>query len=98
MGAWVGSAVKDLQVDPNSRWFWNLLGFPVGLFLALRSWMVTWTSRVEITGEGATHTGPAIYVNWHRHLPYLIAHHGAHRRWMMVREAPYMAPIAAWCR
>jgi lysophospholipid acyltransferase (LPLAT)-like uncharacterized protein len=47
-------------------------------------------------GDGASYTGPALYVNWHRYLPYLSVHHGKARRWLMVSRDAYMAPIVRW--
>ncbi|MFN7131124.1 MAG: lysophospholipid acyltransferase family protein [Myxococcales bacterium] len=74
----------------------HLLAWPVALVLRLYGLLVRASCRLVV--EGGEPPGPAVYVNWHRHLPYLVAHHGAARRWMMVSGAAYMAPIAAWCR
>jgi lysophospholipid acyltransferase (LPLAT)-like uncharacterized protein len=38
--------------------------------------------------------GPVIFVNWHRYQAFLIPHHGAHRRWMLVSPAAPPAPVA----
>jgi lysophospholipid acyltransferase (LPLAT)-like uncharacterized protein len=62
------------------------------------TWFAQATSRVTVLGEGAGYSGPALYVNWHRYLPYLVIHHGLHRRWLMVSRDAYMAPIVLWNR
>jgi len=80
------------------RWGWYLLSWPVGLAFKLHSVAILRTSRVSIAGPGAAHRGPAIYVNWHRYLPFLVMHHGQHRRWLMVSPAPYMDTIARYGR
>ena len=84
--------------SPFASWLWNFHDWPLAVLLAGYFLFVRWTSRVEITGEGAKFHGPAVYVNWHRHLPFLIAFHGRRRRFIMVSRAPHMAPIARWCR
>ncbi len=76
---------------------WALTARPIGLAFAAASRLVLRTSAVSVGGPGAVHDGPAVYVNWHRHLPFLIVHHGQSRRWMMVSGAPYMGSIARWC-
>jgi len=76
--------------------FWTLSAWPVGLFLRLCTGFADWTSHVRVEGEGATYSGPALYVNWHRYLPYLGVHHGKARRWLMVSRDAYMAPIVRW--
>lgn len=64
--------------------------------LRLLTLAVEWTSRVQVEGPGADYAGPALYVNWHRYLPYLGIHHGKARRWLMVSRDAYMAPIVRW--
>lgn len=76
--------------------FWRLVAWPVALFLRLCTGFVDWTSRVAVEGPGAHYPGPALYVNWHRYLPYLGVHHGKARRWLMVSKDAYMAPIVRW--
>ena len=89
--------LKRLKHAEGLRLFWSLLAIPAAAFLWLRTRAVTATCSVTMEGEGAAHQGPAVFVNWHRHLPYLIVHHGERRRWMLVSGAPYMATIARWC-
>jgi lysophospholipid acyltransferase (LPLAT)-like uncharacterized protein len=76
--------------------FWKLAAWPVGLFLRLYTGFVDVSSRVRVEGEGARYRGPALYLNWHRYLPYLGVHHGKARRWLMVSKDAYMAPIVLW--
>jgi lysophospholipid acyltransferase (LPLAT)-like uncharacterized protein len=64
--------------------------------LRLYTGFVDVSSRVSVEGEGARYRGPALYVNWHRYLPYLGVHHGKPRRWLMVSKDAYMAPIVLW--
>jgi lysophospholipid acyltransferase (LPLAT)-like uncharacterized protein len=82
------------------RWafpLWWLLSWPVAVFLFVRFAVVRRTSRISVDGPGAGYHGAAVYVNWHSHLPWLCAHHGEKRRWLMVSPAPYILPIARWC-
>ncbi len=81
-----------------TRPFWWLLAGPCAATLWLTCKLALLTGRVTQVGTGANHPGPAVYVNWHRHLPFTIVAHGQRRRWMMMLGAPYMAPIAAWCQ
>ncbi|MHB8416558.1 MAG: DUF374 domain-containing protein [Myxococcales bacterium] len=81
----------------KSHGAWALTARPVGLGLAAAFRLVVRTSTVSVVGPGAAHEGPAVYVNWHRHLPFLIVHHGQLRRWMMVSGAPHMGSIARFC-
>jgi lysophospholipid acyltransferase (LPLAT)-like uncharacterized protein len=90
--------VQRLKYSPKLASFWNAISYPVGAFFWLWFFLVRASSRVVTTGEGSTHRGSAIYVNWHQHLPFLIPHHGQYRRTMLVSQAPYMEPIAKWCR
>jgi len=36
-------------------------------------------------------------VHWHRHVPFLVGHHGARRRWMLIGAGPEIEPMARWC-
>jgi lysophospholipid acyltransferase (LPLAT)-like uncharacterized protein len=75
---------------------WALAAWPLALGLRLLTAVVEWTSRVSVEGPGAAYPGAALYVNWHRYLPYLGIHHGKARRWLMVSRDAYMAPIVLW--
>jgi lysophospholipid acyltransferase (LPLAT)-like uncharacterized protein len=76
--------------------FWAAAAWPLALALRLLTGVAEWTSRTKVEGPGAAYTGPALYVNWHRYLPYLGIHHGKARRWLMVSRDAYMAPIVRW--
>jgi lysophospholipid acyltransferase (LPLAT)-like uncharacterized protein len=56
------------------------------------------TSVVTQHGPGAAYSDAAVYVNWHKYVPFLCVHHGQHRRWLLMSSAPYMEPVALWCR
>ncbi len=76
---------------------WDATAWPIGATLAGVGWLVRASSDVRVEGPGAGYHGPAVYANWHRHIPFLMGHHGAHHRWMIVGAAPYLAPMARWC-
>ena len=95
------SSSQLIHTFKTHRWafpFWWLLSWPVALYLYVWFLLVRWTSRISIEGPGADYCGPAVYVNWHCHLPWLCVHHGERRRWLMVSPAPYILPIARWCK
>jgi lysophospholipid acyltransferase (LPLAT)-like uncharacterized protein len=77
------------------RLLWSALAWPIGLGWYVYLRLVRATSRV--TSEGAEPPSTAVFVNFHRHQSWLIGHHGAHGRWMMVSPAPPLAPIARFC-
>jgi lysophospholipid acyltransferase (LPLAT)-like uncharacterized protein len=94
-----GEETKDTQPPGRARRAaWALAAWPLGAALWLWTALGERTSRVRVEGPGAAHSGPALYVNWHRYLPYLCVHHGHHQRWLMVSRAPALQPIARWCR
>lgn len=55
------------------------------------------TSSITLQGPGKDYSGAAVYVNWHRHVPFLCVHHGQYRRWLLMSSAPYLEPVAMWC-
>lgn len=55
------------------------------------------TSSVTLQGPGKDYSGAAVYVNWHRYVPFLCVHHGQYRRWLLMSSAPYLEPVAMWC-
>jgi len=79
-------------------WLWRGLAWPLGLIAAAWSLGVRRTARVRCDDGRGGPIGPAIYVNWHRHVPYLAIEHGAQRRWQLMSPAPYMEPIVVWHR
>ena len=78
------------------RLLWRLAEWPIGLAWWAYASLVRVTSKVTISG--APPDGPAIFVNWHRYQSFLIPHHGAYQRWMLVSPAPALAPVARFCR
>jgi lysophospholipid acyltransferase (LPLAT)-like uncharacterized protein len=76
--------------------FWRILEWPIALLWHSYATLVRLTSRVSVTGNPPLR--PAIFVNWHRYQSFLIPHHGAHRRWMLVSPATRLAPVARFCR
>jgi lysophospholipid acyltransferase (LPLAT)-like uncharacterized protein len=91
-----GSAQQSVRARVVGPAFWALAAWPVALLLRLLTEVVQRTSHVSVEGLGAAFAGPALYVNWHRYLPYLGIHHGKARRWLMVSRDAYMAPIVRW--
>jgi lysophospholipid acyltransferase (LPLAT)-like uncharacterized protein len=79
-----------------TRLLWRIAEWPVALAWVIYYRIIRATSRIE--DDGGANSGPAIYVNWHRHQSFLVAHHGLHRRWMMVSPAPPLIPIVRLCR
>lgn len=55
------------------------------------------TSSVTLQGPGKDYSGAAVYVNWHRYVPFLCVHHGQYLRWLLMSSAPYLEPVAMWC-
>ena len=90
----IGATIKR---GPRFVWLWKILGPPIAVFLLARSNFQLHTSTISVSGPGANYQGPAVYINWHQHLPFLCVHHGQHRRWLLMSSAPYMEPIACWC-
>jgi lysophospholipid acyltransferase (LPLAT)-like uncharacterized protein len=86
--------LRSLQHDPRTAPLWRAIAVPVSAYLVAEVRAVNATSRVRV--EGLAVDGPALYVNWHRYLPFLAAHHGQRRRYGLISPAPYMAPIARW--
>lgn len=87
-----------IKGDSRFLWFWRVIAPPVAAILLVRSRFELHTSAISVNGQGADYFGPAVYVNWHRYLPFLCVHHGQHRRWLLMSSAAYMEPIAHWCR
>jgi lysophospholipid acyltransferase (LPLAT)-like uncharacterized protein len=78
---------------------WRLAAPPVAAYFYWRHFRGPQRSaRETLAGPGAAYAGAAVYVNWHRHLQYLLIHHGRYGRWLLVSPAPYMLPVHALCR
>jgi lysophospholipid acyltransferase (LPLAT)-like uncharacterized protein len=91
-------AGATLKRDPRFLWFWRMLSPVVAVYMFLGAKLTLRTSRIEIKGPGAEYAGAAVYVNWHKYVPFLCIHHGQHRRWLLMSSAPYLEPVAVWCR
>jgi lysophospholipid acyltransferase (LPLAT)-like uncharacterized protein len=79
-----------------SRLLWRLAEWPIALGWHAYASLLRLTSQVSVAGTPPGE--PAIFVNWHRYQCFLILHHGAHRRWLLVSPAPAWAPVARFCR
>lgn len=73
-----------IKRNPRFLWFWRMVAPPVAAVLLLRSKLELRTSAIFVVGRGADYAGPAVYVNWHQYLPFLCAHHGQYRRWLLM--------------
>ena len=87
-----------IKRDPRSLWFWRMLSPAVAIYLFINAKLTLLTSVVTLHGAGTGHSDAAVYVNWHKYVPFLCVHHGQHRRWLLMSSAPYMEPAALWCR
>ena len=90
-----GASIKR---DPRFLWFWRLLAPVVAAYLFADAKLKLKTSTVTLRGAGAGYSCAAVYVNWHQHLPFLCTHNGLYKRWLLMSSAPYLEPIAMWCR
>jgi lysophospholipid acyltransferase (LPLAT)-like uncharacterized protein len=93
LGAWV-----KLKRDPKFVWLWKALAPPVAAYMYIHARLTLRTSTVLRRGPGAEFQGAAVYVNWHRYVPFLCIHYGQRRFWLLMSSAPYMEPVALWCR
>jgi lysophospholipid acyltransferase (LPLAT)-like uncharacterized protein len=83
----------------HARWaapLWIALAWPIGILAAAYCWIVRRTSRVVI--EGHAFPGPAVYVSWHRYMPFLVGFHGASKRVYISSPEPYMLSMSVWAR
>ena len=86
--------MRFLLYSEALRPIWRALAPLLALYLYVRHFRgPRFTAKETLTGPGASYTSPAVYVNWHRHLQYLLIHHGRRRRWLLISPAPYMLPI-----
>ena len=90
-----GAGIKR---DPRFVWLWRMLSPPVAAYMFVGAKLTLMTSTVTFHGPGKDYAGAAVYVNWHKYVPFLCVHHGQHRRWLLMSSAPYMEPVALWCR
>lgn len=88
----------SLKRDPRFLWFWKLLSPFVAAYMFTGAKLTTWTSKIEVKGPGADYSDAAVYVNWHKYVPFLCIHYGQRWFWLLMSSAPYMEPVALWCR
>jgi lysophospholipid acyltransferase (LPLAT)-like uncharacterized protein len=91
-------SVASLKRDPRFLWFWRMISPAVAAFMFVDAKLTLLTSTVTLEGPGASYSGPAVYVNWHRYVPFMCIHYGQRRLWLLMSSAPYLEPVAMWCR
>jgi lysophospholipid acyltransferase (LPLAT)-like uncharacterized protein len=69
----------------------------VAAYMFITSQLTVRTSSVTVNGPGRNESGAAVYVNWHKYVPFLCVHHAQHRRWLLMSSAPYLQGVALWC-
>lgn len=87
-----------IKRDRRFLWFWRMISPAVAIFMYVDAKLTLLTSTVTLQGTGATYAGPGIYVNWHKYVPFLCIHYGQRRSWLLMSSAPYLEPVAMWCR
>jgi lysophospholipid acyltransferase (LPLAT)-like uncharacterized protein len=87
-----------LKHDPEFLWFWRVLSPGVAAYMYAGAKLTLWSSRIALRGPGADYAGAAVYVNWHKYVPFLCVHYGQRQRWLLMSSAPYLEPVALWCR
>lgn len=91
-------AGATIKRDPRFLWFWRMLSPLVAATMFVDAKLTLKTSMVTLQGPGTGYSGAAVYVNWHRYVPFLCVHHGQQRRFLLMSSAPYLEPIVRWCR
>jgi lysophospholipid acyltransferase (LPLAT)-like uncharacterized protein len=86
-----------IKRDPRFLWLWRTIAPAVATFMLLNAKLTLRTSTVRVEGPGAEYPGAAVYVNWHKYVPFLCIHYGQRRRWLLMSSAPYLYPVAVWC-
>jgi lysophospholipid acyltransferase (LPLAT)-like uncharacterized protein len=89
--------LATIKRDPKFLWLWRMLSLPVAAYMFINAKLTLRTSSATLQGPGRDYSGAAVYVNWHKYVPFLCVHHGQHRRWLLMSSAPYLEPIALWC-
>lgn len=90
--------LSPIKRDPRWMWLWSAISPVVALYMFVEAKLMLLTSSVATRGPGADYSGAAVYVNWHKYVPFLCVHHGQKRRCLLMSSAPYLAPVAMWCR
>jgi lysophospholipid acyltransferase (LPLAT)-like uncharacterized protein len=91
-------ARATIKRDPRFLWFWRLISPPVAAYMCVGAKLTLATSVVVLEGPGANYSHAAVYVNWHKYVPFLCIHYGQRRHWLLMSSAPYLEPVALWCR
>ena len=87
----------NIKRNPSFAWFWRMLSPVIAAYMFLNTKLTAGTSRVTLYGPGADYSGAAVYVNWHKYVPFLCVHHAQRRRWLLMSSAPYLGGVALWC-
>lgn len=87
----------NLKRNPRFAWLWRILSPGIAAYMFVSAKLTAGTSVVTLHGPGAGYSGAAVYVNWHKYVPFLCIHHGQHRRWLLMSSAPYLGGVARWC-
>jgi lysophospholipid acyltransferase (LPLAT)-like uncharacterized protein len=90
--------LATIKRDPRFLWFWRMISPAVAAFMFVDAKLTLLTSTVTVKGPGASYSGAAVYVNWHRYVPFMCIHYGQRRLWLLMSSAPYLEPVAMWCR
>ncbi|HEY6270864.1 MAG TPA: DUF374 domain-containing protein [Terriglobales bacterium] len=88
----------NIKRDPRFVWFWRMISPAIAAFMFVDAKLTLLTSRVTVEGPGASYSGAAVYVNWHKYVPFMCIHYGQRRFWLLMSSAPYLEPVAMWCR
>jgi lysophospholipid acyltransferase (LPLAT)-like uncharacterized protein len=84
--------------DPRFLWFWRMISPAVALYLFVDARLTLLTSTMARAGPGANYAGAAVYVSWHKYVPFMCIHYGQRRFLLLMSSAPYLEPVAMWCR
>jgi lysophospholipid acyltransferase (LPLAT)-like uncharacterized protein len=87
-----------IKRDPRFLWFWRMISPAVAIFMYVDAKLTLFTSQLVLQGPGAGYSCRAVYVNWHKYVPFLCIHFGQRRFWLLMSSAPYLEPVAMWCR
>lgn len=90
--------LESVKRDPRFLWLWRTISPAVAIYMYVDARLTLLTSKIATEGKGADHAGPAVYVNWHKYVAFLCVHYGQRRFWLLMSSAPYLEPVAMWCR
>jgi lysophospholipid acyltransferase (LPLAT)-like uncharacterized protein len=86
-----------IKRDRRFLWFWRTISPALALYMYVNAKLTLLTSTIKLQGPGASYSGPAVYVNWHKYVPFLCIHYGQRQFWLLMSSAPYLEPVAMWC-